>query len=224
MPRGRLQSQLGRRRKVIFIWLLLLSFSGYVAWSKSCQEGECLADFFSSAYLRLGLALAAAGLLLFLLRRRIFGEEQVDLCEFAMSPEKFNHRTIEAYGRVRRVLKDTFSEQVKRKVVDMWRSATNNPETSGRYIHQRLIVDSPALKPGEPLAIHHNVKFGRLNVRPGDWLKFKGEYIHEPIWVIGLLWTRRSSYGVVHSTHEPNGFIERLGTAPSENAASQIGT
>lgn len=223
MPKGKLQRQLRSRRKVILVLLLFLAFTGYAAWNKYCQYDACLSLLKETFYLRLALAIAVSIAVIVLCRRRLFGAGESGLSAFALRPHEFNECTLELYGRVEYILSDTVLETAKRKIVDAWRTATDNSDTVGRYVHQRFLISSPALYPGERLAVHHNTKFGKIALKRGSWLHVKGQYVHRPPTVTKLLWSAKARYGLIHLTHGPGGFLEKLHGAPGREQAEKVG-
>ena len=120
---------------------------------------------------------------------------------FAKNPKDFNREFIEIEGKIVKIFGDTLAERLKRKAVDKWRDSTGDPNPKGRYIHQRFLIKSKDMYPGETLLIEHNENFGRINITRGDKIAVKGEYIHTSN-------PSRHRYGRLHKTHRPSGWIK----------------
>jgi hypothetical protein len=133
---------------------------------------------------------------------------------FRNQPWKFTDKTINFYGKVEYILKDHFSEKLKRKITDKYRTITNNDDKAFRYIHQRFLVSSPQLRPGERLMVHHNVEFGKVNVKKGKWVHLQGKYAHSVSSKRTLFGRKKTYYGRLHYTHEPKGYIKVLPSKP----------
>lgn len=142
--------------------------------------------------------------------------------EFSAKPESFNKSIIKFYGKVDRVIPDKTGEKFKRFLIDRFRTATNNPDPVGRYIHQRFLVKSPVLKKDESLLVLHNIKFGKERLKRGAWLELQGEYLHKT----SIIRTKNSRYstwfGRLHYTHKPKGFLRVLKTSPSPEKAGEM--
>jgi len=140
------------------------------------------------------------------------------LSPFAKSPAKYHKKIIRLRGRVRKVLKDTTKEKLIRQTRDLYRTAIGNEDRTDRYIHQRVIIESPALKKGETIIIYHNVKYGKKAFKPGVWIEVSGEYIHpEP-----SEGQRARAYGLIHYTHEPKGNVKILKKYPDREMAVSL--
>lgn len=137
--------------------------------------------------------------------------------DFALSPEEYDGSIIKIRGQITRVLENSTKEYLVRKSVDIYRTITGDGDRSGRYIHQRFLIVSPALFQGESIIVYHNVKFGKIKITPGRWLEIKGEYIHPE-----LNSKKNRKYGLIHYTHEPKGFIKVLKKAPRRELASKV--
>ncbi|MEZ4753823.1 MAG: hypothetical protein R3A13_05865 [Bdellovibrionota bacterium] len=143
----------------------------------------------------IGLGLGATVLYRFI-KLRTF---EVD--SFARSPELYNKEFIELEGNVVKIFTNTMTERLKRKAVDAWRDKTGNSDSKGRYVHQRFLIKSKDLYPGETLLVEHNENYGRININRGDKVRLKGEYIHPSK-------LSRHRYGRIHHTHRPSGWIK----------------
>ncbi|MCB0317206.1 MAG: hypothetical protein KDD56_00510 [Bdellovibrionales bacterium] len=118
---------------------------------------------------------------------------------FARFPQNYNKEFIEVSGKIVRIFEDSIFEKVKRKAVDKYRDSIGDPNPKGRYSHQRFLIKSDEIYPGETILIEHNENFGRLNIQRGDKVLVKGEYIHTKNF--------RHRYGRIHKTHPPLGWI-----------------
>lgn len=147
------------------------------------------------------------------LRLRHVKLKDCDSC-FRDNPGSFHEHYIACYGKVERVLKDRFSYLVKRYIKNAVFSILKISSSKGRFEHQRLIITSPQLRRNETLLVTHNVKFGRIATKRGDWVKICGEYIHRQGFCKGFWGSSRTFYGLVHNTHEPFGFIRVLQQEP----------
>ncbi|MDD2942227.1 MAG: hypothetical protein PHC51_04590 [bacterium] len=131
--------------------------------------------------------------------------------EFARNPSSFHKMEIEIEGRIERVFQDSLSHRFWRAFLRMLRRKFVGSD-GRRYLedHQRFLISSASLKKAEWLMVEHNASYGRLRLRRGIRIKARGEYIHRP--------SRRSSgrsrvlntYGVLHFTHPPKGYLEIL--------------
>ena len=142
--------------------------------------------------------------------------------EFSAEPENYNKSIIKLYGKVDRVIPDKTGEKVKRFLIDRYRSATNNTDPVGRYIHQRFLIKSPVLKKGESLLVLHNIKFGKEKLKRGAWLELQGEYLHKTSVVRLKNSTYSTWFGRLHYTHKPKGFLRVLKKPPSPEKAGGL--
>jgi len=129
---------------------------------------------------------------------------------FKAFPEQFDGEVVELKGTVVRVLDDSVGEHLKRGMTDMYRTWTKDPNNANRHIHQRFFVESPDLKNGESIFVHHNTKFGKVTLSRGTKVHVKGEYAHRVGSRRGWFGRRKTYYGRVHFTHPPKGFLELL--------------
>ncbi|MCB0353661.1 MAG: hypothetical protein KDD64_09060 [Bdellovibrionales bacterium] len=137
----------------------------------------------------------------FLYRRKFLRPDR----EFLEHPEKFDHRTIELDGYVERVFSDSITEYVKRWLTHRWRTYRRDPNSVGRYIHQRFLLRSPYFPRGQKILIEHNIQSGEaLFLWRGRRLRVRGEYLHTERRPPGAL------YGRIHKTHSRFGSIESI--------------
>lgn len=206
--------QLRRRKKLITAWVCLLVFAGFVAGRSYCTTagGAARCGIVQEwlLYLWKPVLLVAAAILLRLIWKRWDARpEEVDVPIWE-DPWNYADTIVAMQGRVEFILKDTVGEHLKRKVTDLYRNVTSNNDRRNRYIHQRFLISSPALRSDERLMVHHNTRFGKLRLRPGMWVEVQGEYLHEP-------GPRRHFYGILHHTHEPLGHLRVLSAKPSRS-------
>ena len=220
MGRGR-KFRLGNRRKLTVVWsfLLLLAliqwareFFGLGAGAINAQQIEQ----YSRAGIRIVLVLGA-GLLGCLLLRYLYNAVFFRLDSgtsdskhpFTDKPWEYDKRVITVIGRVERVLSDDMMFKLRRKMVDVYRTATKNNDHSGRHVHQRFLVSSSILRRGQQIIVYNNTKFGKQPVGKGTWVIIKGEYVHRSSKMRGPFGTvQKSYYGLIHYTHRPLGGIK----------------
>lgn len=208
---------LARRRKLLMVVIIGAVVTGYVQWHKWCtlRSAEPLCSSPTSAefiteVIRIArwYVLGLAGIIwLFIYRERQRNTRIAHESGFKGNPAEYDRRVIEISGKVVRILKDPFSEVIRRKFIDRFRTLTGDSNTEGRFIHQRFLISSPELVSGENLLILHNIKFGKLALKIGSSVRVKGEYLHQLGSSRGWFGMRRSLYGRVHYTHEPKGFV-----------------
>ncbi len=137
--------------------------------------------------------------------------------DFAKSPEKYDNHIIRIRAKIVKTLKDSAKEVIVRKSIDTYRTIVGDDDRTGRYLHQRFIINSPALLENETIIVYHNVKFGKEKLKKGKWFEIEGVYIHKE-----SNSKRKRKYGLIHYTHEPLGSITRLKRKPREEVASSI--
>lgn len=163
------------------------------------------------------LCLAATPFLLFSLVRFLRERRESGAPGFRNRPWEYDRQIVELVGRVEVILADRVFEKAKRHLTDAVRTATGNEDWRGRYVHQRLLVSSPALKRGELILVLHNVKYGKLSLSEGAWVRVRGEYLHTPAPKGRGASARKTFYGQIHFTHEPKGGMEVLSRRPQGN-------
>lgn len=211
---SRLARQLRGRKKVLTIWAVLLAFAVVRSAVKVCREkypGQCAAWLSGPApYLLLG---AVAILALPIVLRRIRANR---VAGFRNQPWLYDRKILTLTARVEVVLQDKIVEKAKRHLTDAFRTATGNDDWRNRYVHQRILVSSPLLRPGCLILVLHNVKYGALPLRAGCWVRLQGEYLHpskESASPPGRR-RKRTFYGQIHFTHEPRGYLVMLDGKP----------
>lgn len=212
------------RRKLILIWslLLLLALGGlFQRYCDDAGEAYCearLALGLTYLYWFVGLAVLAGG---GIIARKWLLQDVSDAGDFKCSPQKFHGKVISLCGKVERVLENSLAESLKRKVTDVVRTIINDDNRAGRYVHQRFLISSPALRHGCYLLVLHNIEFGKIAVRKGKWVEVKGEYLHQPLMQRTLWGRKRTFYGRLHFTHEPKGFAKVLSKKPRERLSDR---
>lgn len=127
---------------------------------------------------------------------RTIDNEQFDL-DFVDNPQDFDRKIIEFVGRVESILEIDYDYVEQSKIIAM---QAQSERVRGVSSHQRFFLSSPFLKKNEALKVFNNTSFGALDLKEGDWVHLKGEYIHAS--ELGQY------YGRVHYVHEPVGFIK----------------
>jgi hypothetical protein len=129
---------------------------------------------------------------------------------FIANPSSADKKFIDIEGIVVRVYRESVREHFRKKTVHLWRTFLKSGDHSGRHIHQKFLIQSPRFPKKEFLLVHHNVTFGRLQIRKGSRIKLKGEYIHMNRKKQGFLGAAGKMFGLLHHTHEPTGFARVL--------------
>ncbi len=198
--------QLRRRSRTILVWLLILGALIYVKLEKYCSAPNSLSCQ-SIAWIVGGLAtlvLCSLGIRYF---RQKASSATYSQDGFALHPERYEKAIIQLWGRIEYVFPDTFSERVKRKIIDLYRSMLGDTDPNGRYLHQRFLMSSPLLLQQHRLLVFHNLSFGKEPIKKGRWVEVQGEYLHTP-GVKKTAWGSDSTfYGRLHYTHTPKGFL-----------------
>ncbi|OVE80266.1 hypothetical protein BVY02_00795 [bacterium J17] len=206
---------------------MVLAFVGYLVETLGIARLE---DIYHETLDRLPLIVCGVIFLVIAYKvgRLVFSRppRTVNLNTFKYIPEEFDRSIIKLTGKVQKVLKDTMGEKIKRKTTDVVRNMTGNEDKVGRYMHQRFVISSPQLKPGETTIVYHNLKSeGRLKLKVGKWVEIQGEYIHDP----GANARKKSkskntnnsvrnsrTYGLIHYTHSPKGYAKVLSKKPKD--------
>lgn len=214
---GRIARQLRRRKRVLLVWsfllVLVLGRAAYVACSSRYGEVRCI-GFLTARNALLLLAVLAIPPLLYSVLAFLRERKASRAPGFRNHPWDYDKQVVELAARVEVILADRMFEKTKRHLTDVYRTATGNDDFRGRYVHQRILVSSPALKRGELVLVLHNVNYGKLSLSEGRWLRIRGEYLHTPAPKRG----RKTFYGQIHFTHEPKGRIEILEGKPADAA------
>lgn len=161
---------------------------------------------------------------LVLVRRRINKRALLDQ-SFKAQPHNYDKKIIKLTGRVERVFNVSFGEKMRRRTTKLVRKITGSTDQTGANIQQRFLISSPQLKWAEPIFVIHNVSFGKLALRRGAWFEVQGEYLHQRSprrnpWR-RLFLGAQTHYGKLHCTHEPKGYIHRVGR-PSKKALALV--
>ncbi len=228
MRRKSLRRQLRGRWKFVGVWTLLLLLAG-VQWFRSwCGPNlaECEARVEELVFaLKIILIIFATAFVLwipFFVSNVKKQREELKLPGFKNRPWEFDHQTIEFIAHIEHVLKIRTSYRIKLWATDKWRTFLGNEDKSGRYVHQSILVSSPLLRSGERLKVNHNIRYGKVAVARGDWVKIRGEYVHHRARLRSKFFKRMTYYGFVHFTHEPRGFIEVLDGKPEIGAGDEV--
>ncbi len=120
---------------------------------------------------------------------------------FASEPWKFDGKVISVTGSVQYVFKNSFFERFKRRATDKIRDWTGNDDSKGRYVHQRFLLKSPALKRGYCVLVEHNIDHGKVPIGKGKVVEVRGEYLHT------VRDGSKHFYGRIHFTHKPKGHL-----------------
>lgn len=182
---------------------------------------DLIDDIFLKRYILICLGLGLLLLFSFWLKNR-FGSGSQDPKPFRDSPSSYHKKYIVCYGQISRILKDRFSYNLRRLIKNFICTVFRVSSYRGRYEHQRMIVVSPQLRRQETLLITHNIKFGKIPIKCGDWIEVSGEYIHRPGYRRGFWGVSRTYYGLVHNTHEPLGYIKILEKQPADETIGDI--
>ena len=217
MAKG-LRQQLRSRTKLITIWLILgLLVIGYKVreYCTTLRRGYC-EDIFDSAvtYGTVVVPTVVALAFVFFVVRAVRRHSEAKLPGFINEPWKYDRRIIKLSCRIERILEDSFSERMKRRMTDLWRTAIGSKNHSGRHIHQRFLVSSPAIRRGEQILVEHNIGSGKHSLRRRHWVDLQGEYAHVPGTQKSLWGRKQTFYGRIHHTYEPMGHIRMLPTKP----------
>lgn len=215
--RQSLRGALRSRFKLVIVWLFLLGLA-CVHWiDKFCRNqpgGNCNNLVDTTLGLLPILAAVAVVILSCFIAYRVAVREDHKESGFKNEPWHADKKIIRFYGRVEYVMRDRFSEKMKRKVTDIYRTATNNDDPANRYIHQRFLISSPQLRRGERLLVLHNTSYGSISIRRGRWIEAQGEYVHQRAPKRTMFGKKMSFYGRVHFTHEPKGGLRVLRKKP----------
>ncbi|MCA9147950.1 MAG: hypothetical protein KDA92_01560 [Planctomycetales bacterium] len=133
--------------------------------------------------------------------------------DFSEHPARYDQAIIGCIGRIEFVFADGMLEGWRRRLFHITRTFLNNRDQANRHTHQRFLVSSPALRPGQRLLVHHNTSFGKLSLRAGDWISITGTYVHQPQ-SASRVPGHRHFYGLLHETHPPQGMAQVLRQAP----------
>lgn len=123
---------------------------------------------------------------------------------FCEEPWRFDNKIVTVVGSIEHIFSNSLYEKLKRKARDAFRDWTNNPDSKGRYVHQRFLLKSPALRRGQCILVEHNIEHGKVSIRSGQIVEVRGEYLHT------VRPGSRHFYGRIHFTHAPKGFLKRL--------------
>ena len=157
-----------------------------------------------------GVILVALPYLISLIRR-----QKVELIpglptDFKDEPFNSDGKYITLQGRVVKIFSDTLAEFVKRKFIDKFRKISGNDDRRGRYIHQRFLITSPALRFRQYILVENQVTFGKVKLRKGCVVELRGQYLHSKDK------KKNHFYGKIHSTHPPKGYIKRVDGTPMQ--------
>ena len=128
-------------------------------------------------YFLICAALLVLFLVSILIRKRFAKKDKCD-DSFRNNPAQYHRHYVACYGRIERILKDRLAYKIRRRIRNLVCSLLNSSSQYGRCEHQRFIILSPQIKKNETMLITHNVKFGKVSIKEGDWVKVCGEYIH----------------------------------------------
>ena len=178
-------------------------------------------DIYIGQYVFIVAALLISLLLSFWLRYR-FGTGKHQEGSFRDNPAQFHNSYVACYGKIERIFKDSFSYRLKRNLKNVVCEILRLSTTRGRYEHQRFIITSPQFRSHETILITHNVKFGKVSLHTGDWVKLCGQYIHRQGYRKGFWGVGRTFYGLIHGTHEPFGFLRVLDQEPVLSEVGEV--
>lgn len=201
--------------RILKIWTFLCLIALIYWIKKSVGEGEdaiTVVNEFALSVLPLvilTLFLISAFLFFRAVRERKINHKLFPLekPDFSINPANYDKQVVHVFGKIEKVLKDQQSEKLKRKLTDLVRSATNNPDQASRFIHQRFFISSPQLKNGENIIIFNNEKYNKLKLKKGYWVLVKGEYVHSTSRKRTAFGWKNNFYGLIHHTHAPEGEI-----------------
>lgn len=154
----------------------------------------------------------------YILWQRHRNKQRSELRDFAHAPWLYEKGGIEITGRIEHVFSDRVSKKLRLFFTDLYRKLVASGDFSSRYLHQRCLISSPHLLPGENIMVIHNTKFGQLDLKDGRWLHVKGEYLHRRAPRLSKRGRKLTFYGLIHFTHEPRGLIEVLDQPPATPA------
>ena len=153
------------------------------------------------------------------LKAKLFGPRST---AFRDSPWLYSGQYIVLYGRITRVFYDRWQLKLKFACYRKLQALFPKSKIKFRAEHQRFIVTSPLIKKHEGIFVSHNVNFGHQPIAVGKWVKVCGQYIHRPGFRRGVWGLRATHYGLIHSTHEPIGFLRILDQEPELNDTVQV--
>lgn len=183
-------------------------------YSKYCRGGgvdcEARAEQLLS-WIELTALICFAGVLLGILVYRRVRKTRPNDRSFKTRPDLFDGKFIELEVKVIKVIGDSYRERIRRATQAFLRKLLADRDDSYCHIHQRFLVTSCDLRFGGRLMVHHNTKYGSLNLKKGSRLRLKGEYIHRRRYIRTRWGGRRSYYGLLHKTHKPKGFVKVVG-------------
>jgi len=206
--------------------ILALFFLLFVALTKRivdfCQQEQCRFEpgVLTLPFVLLMVALVSFYLFRVFLSRRSLGSgysyvSRRDASRFNLAPDEFDGSRIAVFGKVNRVLKESMTTKLKKKLVDVGRTTVGNDDPRGRYPVQRVLIESPALRPGEYLLVHHGAKNGRVKLQVGKWVHACGVYSHRNA-------GGRNFYGSIYKTNPPRGWLRALDNPPLPEDAARV--
>jgi hypothetical protein len=215
MARRRRSFRLRSAPKILKVWAFLCLVA-LIYWIKSLVgEGQdaiavvnefafSILPIFALVFLTIAVVVFFAKYRARKINREIFPIEKPD---FAFHPANYDKEVVHVFGKIVRVLEDESSEKLKRKLTDIVRTATKNPDQASRFIHQRFFISSPQLKSGENIIVFNNEKYNKLKLKKGYWVLVKGEYVHSVSRKRTAFGWKDNFYGLIHHTHPPEGDI-----------------
>ena len=222
--RKRFRSYLKRNSRFLAIWaiLLILAIISQVNIFISEHSSEEIASVI--LILKIACTLVVCGIILLVaihvLKERHYRKNPNKT--FKEQPWLFDRKSLTICGEIERVFRTDIWRKVRQYLTHLYRKLILDHDPSFRYDHQRFLMSSPQLKPGERIMISHNTSFGKIALKEGAWVKVCGEYIHRRGRTRGFWGASLTFYGLVHKTHEPLGYVRILEDKPNQSELADI--
>lgn len=217
-------------RKLLLTWGFLLSLAGiyYLQKHYGLRTVDDYERLFAEVYevvLWTGSGIVAViGLVIVWARRR--NKKLSTDTSFRCQPWNYDKQVLFLTGRIEKVFHSRWRDRLERWVRRLFRRITASADRDETNPQQRFLISSPQLRSGERLLVVHNESFGSHALWRGMWLEVQGEYVHkrskrrDPL--RRLLRGKLTYYGLIHYTHEPRGFVRRIGR-PVKKQLSRVG-
>lgn len=203
-----------RTKKFILVWVLLISLAVW-SWARR-NQARLLTLYEENRSFILGTLIFSAlgsiiGFSFWVFYQRKKNKKIASDKSFFSQPWLYDKKIVTISGKVERELRTGDFEKIKIALRRIVRKLTLNKDPIGNFIHQRFLITAPEFPKGEQLLIIHNIEYGKLNLKRGISIEICGEYLHHRSRKRGKLgMTRFSTYGKLHFTHPPKGWIKVL--------------
>lgn len=131
---------------------------------------------------------------------------------FCYNPWLYDRKIVEIEGVVSKIIYPRLKDRISKYFINIFRNLVGDGNQAGRNLHLRFFIKSDSLVRGERLLVLYNLRFGQLNIKVGDKVIIKGQYIdskrrRKDILSKMLYFSPFHYYGLLHYVHPPKGHV-----------------